>query len=115
MHSCSIDVEGDDCKRRKVEAVLATGGERDRRTTSIFAPRAACAVRLRRAGGQLERPRDVDRDRLRLVARIPQRQDPATRGPGGVTVYLELARVAAEPMRIAQDVGILARPLRRFG
>src|SRR5690348_17977292 len=96
----------------------AAGGQRDRRTIAILAPRTSRRVRLRSVRWvrwELERARDVDRDRLGFVAGIPKGKDAATGRPGGMAVHLELARIAAEPVRVRQHVPVGARPVRRLG
>src|SRR5437763_17142594 len=64
-------------ERRELEALLRAGTQQDRRSTAILRPRTPRRIRIRRAGGKLKCLSHVERDRLRLVARIPERENRA--------------------------------------
>src|SRR5438270_11946381 len=92
-----VGFEGEHLEWLQFEYVLRSGAQRDRGTASILGPCTTRREGLRCTVGQFECPGDVDRDRLRLVARIAERKNTATRRPRGVAVHVELSRIAADP------------------
>ena len=65
--------------------------------------------------GELKGGSEVEVERLWLCGRIAEGDDPAVRAPRGPSINLQLAGIAADPVNILENGGVVAGPASGFG